>query len=75
MASLAPSAEEVTADQPTPIGALFEIQVLPPSVEVKTKPAAETAASLLPSAEEATACQVEIGAVVFVQVAPAFVDT
>jgi hypothetical protein len=75
IASLAPSADEATADQATPITGLFEAQVLPPLVEVKTKPLYATAASLFPSAEEATDCQGASGAVVFVQVAPAFVDT
>jgi hypothetical protein len=66
--SFSPSAEEAMVCQPE-TGTLFESQVTPESEEVQTRVLEFTAASFLPSADDAMECQaVLFGALVCVQV-------
>ena len=61
-------------DHQEALGALVCVQVLPPSLEMKTKPLSTVAASCVPSAEEAMEFQSLMGALVSVHVPPLFVE-
>jgi hypothetical protein len=66
-ASLLPSAEAAT-ERHVKTGASFETQVVPEFVEVKIEPENVPASNFVPSADEATADQELVGALVCVQV-------
>ena len=62
-----PSADEAIENQPLVVE-LVAFQVAPPSGEMYTGPVKATAASLAPSAEEATFDQLKVGALLDVHV-------
>ena len=69
-ASLVPSADDAIPFQ-VRFGALLDCHVAPKLVEAKIPPLLMTATTLLPSAEQAMACQLLVGAPVWVHVCAA----
>ncbi|HXJ72250.1 MAG TPA: hypothetical protein VNM37_05340 [Candidatus Dormibacteraeota bacterium] len=70
-----PSAEEVTDLQHAKGASPADAQTLPPSTDRQTKPLAETATSLSPSADAATEVHAVEGTLTFVQCDPASDET
>jgi hypothetical protein len=71
--NLVPSDEQAIELQ-VATGVLLDLQVAPPSVEVKMLVERPPAANVFPSAEEAMECQSALGALDGVQVAPELVE-